>query len=250
MSEPQEGWSHGKTLLSARHVAVTRLLSPLLLFAACTSGSDGPHQTGPAEPASATTPAQTAPASTAPAPTVSASQTTSQEQPVDDARVCADVAKCIAPYVKPTLTGPLLRRLVEEGVKACFAVGDAKHADNGKLLAQQGRCLPLPLGRDVRNRKVVQLAYHCSDLCPNNGIIAVLYADVAKDDCCAVGGSPANGAWARYYGCNPPEVPLRHFRSPRQPDGPPEPVTRPPCKPGKIVFDDGQEIDDPSFHPK
>lgn len=156
-----------------------------------------------------------------------------------------EVAKCVAKYAKAALTPADLERFIENGIAACFAQKDPEK------LADQGACLPLSLGMDARNGRVVEIVYHCSDVCPSYGAIAVQYANITKQECCATGGHPRHDpAWGGYLGCSPPEIPLPRFNYPRYPGGPMEPATRSPCDPSKIVFDDGTVVVDPKVRTK
>jgi hypothetical protein len=139
------------------------------------------------------------------------------------------VKSCVGRYARPALTPAEVRRFLSEGVPACFAVGDPAE------LARQGACLPLELGRDPRNTRVVEVVYHCSDVCPANGRIVLRYAGADERECCAIGGHPRRDpAWGGFVGCEPPEVPLPTFRM-RAPDGTTKLAVRSPCEPQKVT---------------
>ena len=134
-----------------------------------------------------------------------------------------EVTRCVDRYFKS----------VAHGHDECFGRADPKKR------AEQGRCLPLSLGVDARNGKVVKVVYSCSDVCPDYGGIGVAYANTSQKDCCAIGGYPGQ------RGCTPPEIPPvqgRRAYYPRYPDGPRELAWRSPCAPEKIVFADGTVV--------
>jgi hypothetical protein len=138
------------------------------------------------------------------------------------------------------LSGKEIRRLSSEVIDECFST------DDPKLLWDQGACLPLEVGVDERNGHMVELRYHCSDLCPDYGGVGIFYAGVSKEDCCSIGGYPRKDpAWGGYRGCTPPEVPLPRFNF-RRPDGRLAPASSSPCDPTRIVFEDGTVVIDPT----
>jgi hypothetical protein len=145
----------------------------------------------------------------------------------------------VSRYARAELQPEDIRRWLEVGLGECFAQRDPA------LLEDEGACLPLSLGRDVRNGKTLELHYTCSDLCPQAGGVMTAYARVDERECCAVGGLPAREPASRgYRGCHPPEL-----RQPRQlqrkvDGGALEPAFRNPCD-GGWHFDDGTVVPGP-----
>jgi len=116
---------------------------------------------------------------------------------------------------------------------------------------QQDACLPLTLGNDARNGKAIEVSYHCSDVCPNQGGILVRYAgNISEEECCKHDGYPRHDfAFGGYLGCAPPETPRPVFNF-RRPDGTMGLATRSPCKPSEVRFEDGTVVIDPNIRPK
>jgi hypothetical protein len=149
------------------------------------------------------------------------------------------VAQCVAKRTKSRLSSKDIEKLGREVIEECFSTRDTR------LLWDQGACLPLDVGVDRRNGRNIELRYHCSDVCPDQGGVGIFYAGVAKEDCCSIGGYPRfDPAWGGYRGCTPPEVPLPRINY-RRPDGRLEPATRSPCDPTRIVFEDGTVVIEP-----
>lgn len=162
-------------------------------------------------------------------------------RPIEQTGACtvSEVVACVARYSRSTLTPDDVARFVTKGLEECFARKDPRK------LEQQGACLPLSLGVDARNGRVVELSYLCSDVCPDYGIVSVRYAKTSREECCEVGGYPARDGMDGPPGCSPPEVPQPKFLFSRKPGGPMELATRPPCSDEpKILFEDGTVIDD------
>jgi hypothetical protein len=64
--------------------------------------------------------------------------------------------------------------------------------------------LPLDAGTDLQRRRELVFAYHCSDICPQQGGVSLTYADVSADECCKLEGEPLHDpAWGGYRGCSP-----------------------------------------------
>jgi hypothetical protein len=128
---------------------------------------------------------------------------------------CADarLRSCLARVARPTWSHDDLRAYFAAGDDGCFA---ARRADpHGRRLEQQARCLPLSVGVDARTGKALELRYFCSDVCPGQGAVFLIYAGVDRDACCALAGRPLHDpAWGAYRGCLPPEAtspaPQRH----------------------------------------
>jgi hypothetical protein len=109
-----------------------------------------------------------------------------------------EMKECVGRYTTGSLSAYDIRALVHEAIPECFAVRDYSK------LAKQSACLPLDVGVDESNGRLVQLRYHCSDVCPDQGQVAVLYVGVSWSDCCDLGGSPSfDPARGRYRGCSP-----------------------------------------------
>jgi hypothetical protein len=151
-----------------------------------------------------------------------------------------NVVACVARYAKPQLTPADIRKFVQQGRLDCFV------RDNPFRLAKQAEHLPISLGIDARNGKVVEVAYHCSDVCPGQGGTFVRYRNVAENDCCASGGLPMKNWVGGYLGCAPAVEALGRFYFPRRPGGPTELATEVSCHPTKVKFDDGTVITLPS----
>ena len=157
----------------------------------------------------------------------------------------SEVGRCVGRYARPRLTPADIRRFNTQGRNDCFGRGGPQK------LAEQGRCLPLPLGVDERNGKTVEVIYGCTDVCPDLGGIFVRYANIAPADCCALGGYPnPTPSRSGYHGCAPPEVTVYGQTAyyPRFPDRPWELGTRSPCDAAKIVFSDGTAVDEASLY--
>lgn len=139
---------------------------------------------------------------------------------------CVQVWRCVARYIQPTLTPDAIRLIEAEGMK-CFS-------DDKDELDEQSACLPLRLGVDAQNRRPIEIAYTCSDVCPRYGGILLLYAHVTENECCALGGYPLqDSAFGTYIGCSPPEA-LAQFRHVRRSDTPADALVRL-CTPGECL---------------
>ncbi|HEX2876098.1 MAG TPA: hypothetical protein VHP33_32830 [Polyangiaceae bacterium] len=184
--------------LVGRWGGVLALLLLLLLLAAC----------GKREQASLKGSGQaTRPAvgSSVPSAVVS-SEPTSANRPVAlspaGAHVLADCSSeelrgCLEPFVKPTLDASDIRRLASA---RCF---DIYGTD---VLHEAGGCLPLRVGTDAKRRKELVFAFYCSDICPDQGGVALTYEKVSADECCRLEGEPFfDPAWGGYRGCSPAE---------------------------------------------
>ena len=155
---------------------------------------------------------------------------------------CPEVKTCVDRYAKPALAPGDVASFIDHGIDECFALREKPK------LAEQGKCLPMTLGKDARNGLMIEMVYACSDLCPDYGTIVVRYAGTPEDQCCARGGHPLKDiAWGGYRGCTPPEVPLPRFNA-RRPDGVMSQATRDPCDPSMIRFDDGTVVTDEHWH--
>jgi hypothetical protein len=161
---------------------------------------------------------------------------------VEPVVTCPEVKKCVDRYAKPKLAPGDVKSFVDRGINDCFSWREKEK------LEQQGKCLPMTLGKDARNGLPVEMVYECSDLCPNYGTIVIRYAGASEHRCCAQGGHPLkDSAWGGYRGCTPPEVPLLQFNF-RRPDGVMSQATRDPCDPSKVRFDDGTVVTDENRH--
>lgn len=121
--------------------------------------------------------------------------------PIASGCVSEAPCECIRSYGKTNMTSADIKRLLDEGVKACF-----EHRDPSDLQSD-GQCLPTIVGMDARNGKSITADYMCSDVCPDAGTIIVRYTDVSEAECCAAGGIIAKDpAWGGFMGCMPPEV--------------------------------------------
>lgn len=150
--------------------------------------------------------------------------------------VGSELARCVARHAKASLSPSDIAGLREGLLKECFATGDKRR------LAEQGACLPFDVGVDERNDKVVQLQYHCSDVCPNQGGVGVFYAGVAQNECCEVGGDPfVDPAWGGYWGCLVPGQRVSRSYQ-RRANGKLDLATSSACEPKKFVFSDGEVV--------
>ena len=70
---------------------------------------------------------------------------------------------------------------------------------------QAGDCLPLRAGTDVRNGKELLFDFICSDICPDQGGVSLLYEDVDEAECCKLGAQPGRIWPGVYAGCGPAE---------------------------------------------
>ena len=149
--------------------------------------------------------------------------------------------ECFGRYAKPRLSHADIQQFVDEGLSRCFA-----NADPVKLLRQAPHH-PTFLGIDSRNGKLLEVYYHCSDICPGYGGVNIRYAEVAMEDCCAVGGWALHDpAWGGYLGCAPPESEPT-FAFSRVPGGAKEPAKQNPCDPSQVIFADGTSVKDPGI---
>jgi hypothetical protein len=138
-----------------------------------------------------------------------------------DARLRA----CLARLAKPRWSAEDLRAFFARGGGDCFA--SAQDDPRGRLRQRQARCLPVAVGADARNGKTLELRYFCSDVCPDQGAVFLIYAGVDRDQCCALGGRPLHDpAWGAYRGCMPPEAELPILKGHACP-----PATPPPGQP-------------------
>lgn len=113
----------------------------------------------------------------------------------------AALSACVKRWSAMEMKAADIERFVHEGLPDCFPMEDQN------ALWRIAECLPLQLGRDARNGKTLELVYHCSDVCPGNGRVFLIYGDVDEKSCCAVGGSPyAYPGWKEFAGCRPPEM--------------------------------------------
>jgi hypothetical protein len=115
--------------------------------------------------------------------------------------VSEEPCECIRSYGKTGMSSAEIKRLLDTGITACFAL------DDKNALEDEGRCLPTIAGTDARNGQSIEIVYGCSDVCPDAGHIFIRYSGVTEADCCGVGGTIAKDwAWGGFMGCMPPEV--------------------------------------------
>lgn len=152
----------------------------------------------------------------------------------------SETARCVARYARAQLSPADIKRFLEEGRSACVSSNDEAK------IRQQRACLPLSLGVDARNGKLVELVgFGVEPLY----FVEPRYVGVLESECCATGGVPewTPGCFGRTYaGCSPPET-LISFNYPRQPGGFMVSARTSPCKPGQILFADGQAMQDPNL---
>ena len=90
---------------------------------------------------------------------------------------------------------------LDDALDTCFSQGDPVALDT------ESECLPYALGADQRNQTQLEVVYFCSDLCPENGGVWIVYQDVQEADCQDLGGEPVQDfAFGIYIGCVPPEL--------------------------------------------
>lgn len=107
----------------------------------------------------------------------------------------AELRACLAPYIKPSLAPWDIQGLVDNH---CFRGARA-------TAMQAGDCLPLRAGTDVRNGKELLFDFICSDICPDQGGVSLLYKNVDEAECCKLGAQPGRIWPGVYAGCGPAE---------------------------------------------
>jgi len=116
---------------------------------------------------------------------------------------CQDpnIMRCLADYAFNELEPTEINRLISVGIDKCFP------SHEPAALTAYESCLPIDMGKDPRNGRMLQLRYTCSDECPSNGYVFLRYSEIrSKEECSAVGGKCwFDSAWGRWIGCVPPE---------------------------------------------
>jgi len=99
------------------------------------------------------------------------------------------------------LAGSELQKLTDELVRACFSPAGTDQQD------EESGALPFRYAIHEPSGLPLELSYHCSDLCPNQGHVRAHFADIALSVCRQRGGTPDiyNG-FGVYEGCTPPEL--------------------------------------------
>ncbi len=124
----------------------------------------------------------------------------------------AELKRCLSPLIKSELRPSDIRDLASE---QCFARGGAE------VLRQAADCLPLHVGTDAKRHKELKFAFYCSDICPDQGGVSLVFEDVSESECCSIGGEPSiDPAWRSYSGCYPMESALLGGILFGMPDGP------------------------------
>lgn len=63
---------------------------------------------------------------------------------------------------------------------------------------------PKIIGRYSKNGLILVERYYCSDLCPNNGRVFMVFENISKEECSKIGGEEVNAVFPpEYLGCKP-----------------------------------------------
>lgn len=118
-------------------------------------------------------------------------------------RAARDCMKAIAP--KPRrLSGSAIGELGKRLTSSCLANGPGR--DVAVLLSSQSGALPFVFALSEGGRPI-QLVYHCSDVCPDQGGVDTFFYDVTERECCDLNQVPRyDFAWGGYLGCIPREI--------------------------------------------
>ncbi len=130
-----------------------------------------------------------------------------------DPKLAAALRDCVTRHSRPQepVQGEELRNLVRQIKASCLLLAEderAPHTLEAKRRLDMSRyAMPLVIATYPPARAPLELRYFCGDVCPDYGYVVFAMADVAPEDCCAMGSTPVfDGAHNNYVGCEPPEL--------------------------------------------